>query len=200
MLKIFWDSEFTGLVQNSDLISLGLVTETGHKFYAEFTDFSTLKLDKWVKENVIDNLILSFLGESSKPFSKKGDLNLFICRGSRSYILDCLLGWLSDILSDSGEENLEFWGDCISYDWVLLNSLWRNVLNKPDFIYYIPFDICTLFKLKGIDPDIDREAFSGADKFLNSRYLNANLKKHNSLWDALVVRECYLKLIEKEGR
>lgn len=48
----------------------------------------------------------------------------------------------------------------------------------------IPFDICTLFKIKGIDPDVSREDFAG---------INSESKKHNALWDAKVIKECYLK-------
>ena len=56
----------------------------------------------------------------------------------------------------------------------------------PDNVCYIPFDICTLFKIKGIDPDINRE------EFINNSIKG---KKHNSLYDAKVIRACYKKLI-----
>lgn len=51
----------------------------------------------------------------------------------------------------------------------------------------IPFDLCTLFKVKGIDPDVSREEFVGMTK---------GSQKHNALWDAKVIRECYLKAIQ----
>lgn len=35
---IFFDTEFTGLHKDTTLISIGLVSETGEKFYAEFDD------------------------------------------------------------------------------------------------------------------------------------------------------------------
>ena len=38
-MKIFFDFEFTGLTMKTTPISLGMVTEDGHKFYAEFTDY-----------------------------------------------------------------------------------------------------------------------------------------------------------------
>ena len=37
-MKIFFDTEFTGLHKNTTLISIGLVAENGKKFYAEFND------------------------------------------------------------------------------------------------------------------------------------------------------------------
>jgi hypothetical protein len=35
--KIFFDTEFTGLHQGTTLISIGLISECGKTFYAEFT-------------------------------------------------------------------------------------------------------------------------------------------------------------------
>jgi hypothetical protein len=39
MLKVFLGTEFTGLYQNTSLVSIGLVTEDGKTFYAEFDDY-----------------------------------------------------------------------------------------------------------------------------------------------------------------
>ena len=58
MTKIFFDTEFTGLHQNTTLISIGLVSECGKTFYAEFTDYDQKQVDEWIKNNVIANLTL----------------------------------------------------------------------------------------------------------------------------------------------
>jgi len=76
------------------------------------------------------------------------------------------------------------WSDCLAYDWVLFNDLFGHAFNIPKNVYYIPFDICTLFKLKGIDPDINREEFAGMQG-----------AKHNALHDAKVIKACYEKLM-----
>ena len=55
-------------------------------------------------------------------------------------------------------------------------------------IYYIPFDLCVYLKLKGIDPDINRE------KFANMTDTNMTKSKHNSLHDAKVIKACYDRL------
>jgi hypothetical protein len=52
-MKIFFDTEFTGLHKNTTLISIGLVAETGESFYAEFTDYDKSQVNDWIKENVI---------------------------------------------------------------------------------------------------------------------------------------------------
>jgi hypothetical protein len=78
------------------------------------------------------------------------------------------------------------WSDCLAYDWVLFCQLWGGAFGVPKNIYYIPFDICTLFKEKGIDPDINREEFAGL--------VAGEHDKHNALWDAKVIKKCYEKL------
>ena len=93
--------------------------------------------------------------------------------------------WLKDL------GPVEIWSDCLAYDWALFNQLWGHAFNIPKNVYYIPFDICTVFKLKGIDPDINREEFA--------EILEAPAgRKHNALYDAQVIRMCYEKLMGKE--
>ena len=45
--------------------------------------------------------------------------------------------------------------------------------------------ICTLMKIKGIDPDVNREEFA---------WMIEGAEKHNALWDAKVIKACYEKL------
>ena len=57
-MKLFFDTEFTGLHKDTTLISIGIVSEDGRKFYAEFSDFDIRQCDNWIKENVLRNLYL----------------------------------------------------------------------------------------------------------------------------------------------
>ena len=50
--KIFFDTEFTGLHQKTTLISIGLISECGKSFYAEFNDYDFNQVDDWLKENI----------------------------------------------------------------------------------------------------------------------------------------------------
>ena len=86
------------------------------------------------------------------------------------------------------------WSDCLSYDWVLFCQLFGHAFNIPKCVCYIPFDICTVMKVTGIDPDINREEFSGMIK--DSETVP---KKHNALWDAHVIRWCYRRLFDFNG-
>jgi hypothetical protein len=111
--------------------------------------------------------------------------------GVMSHVKDALTSWLNQF------EDVEMWSDCLSYDWVLFCEIWGHAFNIPKNIYYIPFDICTLFKEKNIDPDINREEFAGNMIEVNTEeHWGAN-PKHNALWDAYVIKACYKKLQSK---
>lgn len=169
-MKVFFDTEFTGLHQNTTLVSIGLIAENGYTFYAEFTDYDEKQIDDWLQENVINNLYLEQ--------GVTGDYDAFTCRGSKKWIKMFLYEWLSQF------DTVEIWSDCLAYDWVLFNQIFGHAFDIPKNVYYIPFDICTLFKIKGVDPDISREEFSGIDG-----------EKHNALYDAKVIKACYEKLM-----
>ena len=77
------------------------------------------------------------------------------------------------------------WSDCLAYDWVLFNNIFGTAFDIPKNVNYIPRDICTLFDIKGIDPDINRIIFSEL----------INQTQHNSLSDAIVIKACYEKLV-----
>ena len=188
-MKLFFDTEFTGLHQGTTLISLGIVSEDDRTFYAEFSDYDQNSLEEWIRNNVIANLLFSpapagqmehFKWSRSKPdvpLSKMSNMEL---RGSAVDIRQLLDNWLKQF------EQIEIWSDCLAYDWVLFNQIWGHAFNIPKNIYYIPFDICTLFKIKGINPDINREEFAE---------MTENAEKHNALWDARVIKACYERAI-----
>jgi hypothetical protein len=58
MVMIFMDAEFTGLDQvKPDLISIGLVDEAGHEFYAELPpSHYAVQCNEWVHFNVLPHL------------------------------------------------------------------------------------------------------------------------------------------------
>lgn len=177
--------EFTGLHQNTTLISLGIESECGKTFYVEFVDFDRSQLDDWLRENVIKSL--KWLNED-KAFNcliendGKGNVKGYGHTSDIKLHLEC---WLRQF------EKVEMWSDCLAYDWMLFNQIFGHAFNIPKSVYYIPFDICTVFKMKGVDPDINREKFAGLNPLVTD--------KHNALWDARVIKQCYLKLAEPKG-
>lgn len=175
MTKVFFDTEFTGLHQNTTLISIGLVAETGQTFYAELTDYDTSQVDVWIQENIINKLVLS-------TFDNTASLKEWKLKSDKETVKYGLIKWFEQF------DKVEMWSDCLSYDWVLLCQIFGHAFSIPNHICYIPFDICTLFKVKGIDPDISREDFT-ADIFQDQ-----TMSKHNALHDAFVIKACYEKL------
>ena len=71
-MKIFFDTEFTGLHKNTTLISIGMVDENGRTFYAEFSDYYESQCDKWIHENVIKHLKWSKEGTTEINTGAKG--------------------------------------------------------------------------------------------------------------------------------
>lgn len=178
-MKIFFDFEMTGLHQKTTPISLGLVSEDGKTFYAEFSDYETKQLNDWLNENVIQNLRFNN-DYSSMP---KTDFDHRAMKGDKKQVSCYLQEWLSQFENTVG---VEMWGDVLAYDWVLFCELFDAVDTAerlPKVIYYIPFDISTLMRAKGIDPDVNREEFCGIFG-----------KKHNSLHDAKIIKACYERL------
>lgn len=182
--KIFFDCEFTGLHQNTTLISIGFMSECGRTFYAEFNDYDENQVDEWIKNNVISKLKNSPNNTIDEWISNEGDYQV---GGDKHRIKFYLEEWLSQF------EQVEMWSDCLSYDWVLFNNIFGTAFDIPENVYYIPFDICTLFKERGIDPDISREEYAkkGLDTWC------ADEQKHNALWDARIIWFCYNKLTSK---
>ena len=174
MTNVFFDTEFTGLHKNTSLISIGLISECGKEFYAEFNDYDRAQIDLWLRDNVIQNLLYN--GRDS--FTQGDTLNKFI-KSDTNEIKKALEEWFSQF------EAVKMVSDCLAYDWVLFHSIFGTAFDIPKNVYYIPFELCTLLEQKGIDPDINREVF--AHGFL------ANENKHNALWDAKVIKMCFDK-------
>ena len=195
--KVFFHTEFTGLHQSTTLISIGLVAETGQTFYAEFNDYDKGQVDNWLRENVIKNLLMSPPNEGEDEYYsasrhvdnpvgedlyKSYSVQL---RGNTTEIKLKLRDWLNQF------ECIEMWSDCLAYDWVLFCQIFGHAVAVPTHVYYIPFDICTLMKIKGINPDVNREIFAFGRPELGEH------EKHNALWDAKVIQACYEKLVNQ---
>ena len=179
-LKVFFDTEFTGLRKDTDIMSIGFITEDGRTFYAEFTDYDPKKLNAWLIDNIVSKMKYVNSGyEEIKNYSPSK--NEYV--GDKKYVADNLKLWLTSLYNNVEFENcLEMWSDCLAYDWVLFCDLFGGARSIPKSIYYIPFDICTLMPMAGIDPDITRDSLSKTTK---------TLQRHNALGDARMIKVWY---------
>jgi hypothetical protein len=175
------DLEFTGLRQDTTPISLGIVYPDGSEFYAEFIDYDRTQLTEWLHENVINKLSLEDMEANSIRFDER--MCCKYVRGTKDFIAQELDFWHQYIMNDYNEK-IHVWSDCSAYDWVLFCEMFGGSFKLPKNISYIPFDICTMFELQGIDPDINREEFVG----------NVGDDKHSAIHDARVIKKCYEKL------
>lgn len=200
MLPVYFDCEFTGLHQGTTLISIGCVTENRHYFYAEFNDYDRSQVDEFVKENVIGNLLFKEGVKVEQCHLDGIHMNVMMTGNSRE-IHEMLTEWLEREAKISNQ-TIQMYSDCLAYDWVLFNNLICKSGNAKDLqgcIYYIPADLCTAFQCNGIDPDVSREGFLTNGELTSIRN-NSIFKdllcnaKHNSLWDAYVIRECFKKI------
>lgn len=184
-MKIFFDTEFTGLHKETTLISIGLISELGDKFYAEFNDYDKSQVDDWIHDNVINNLMY----ESSGNDYNTPD---WFHWGSSEFIKEKLLKWLSQW------KTIEWVSDVCHYDFVLLiDLLYENAINMPygkinTSCHDINQDIADFYGISEIEAfDLSRE------KILQSENILVKGDKHNALYDAKVVKEIYTNVINK---
>lgn len=180
MKRICFDCEMTGLHKDTSLISIGLVSDCGREFYAELIDYNRNQLNEWLEENVIANLMFN----NYEPFVTEVGSVTFV-KGTKYDVQEELLKWFNRF------DKVELWSDCHHYDVVLLHDIFGGAFEMPEDIYYIPFDLCTVFKVLGIDPDISREAF-----------IDTPIKgdKHHALYDAKVIQACLDKLYRNKDK
>ena len=151
MKKIFLDTEFTGLQQNSTLISLALIAETGEEFYAEFTDYNINHLTKdtlvFLQNEVFPNL---FLDKDKLP-----NKNQTFIRGNSEEIKSKLIEWLKSLAFDAFGKpcTLQIWAEVPHYDWVLFCEIFggARLLQSQVPIHWIPIDIASCFYAKNLD-------------------------------------------------
>ncbi len=184
--RIFLDTEFTGLHQSTSLISIALVAETGEEFYGECSDYDETQVFPWLKEHVLPKMILN------------SDVNRCYLRpqtqyvnGERLEIKAALEAWLKTFLL------VEIWADVLAYDWVLFCELFGGALSLPGNVFYAPFDLATLFRVKGLivpkdrhEQDVKRFEFAGVDP----------LNQHIALWDARVESICFMNLNQYDSK
>lgn len=209
-MNVYFDTEFTGLVPGTTLISIGMVTEKDERFYAEFTDFNELLCDDWIFENVIANLRQDHMREKISDRVSIIENETYVV-GNSVYIRAILEEWLADQVDISEDKRIQFVGDVCHYDMVLLANLFGGSRKLPSCVnpcaYDICQDICARVKYDGKYPSVlnngklywypDTECMFNAFD-LNREKLVINLEgklptgeKHNSLYDALITKEIY---------
>ena len=184
-MNLFFDCEFTGLHKDTTLISLGIVAEDGRKFYAEFTDYDRKQCDKWIRENVIDNLLYN---DSVTVYERPRDEMDCYVKDKRDWIVVALRDWLSQF------DSIQFVSDVCHYDFVLLIDLFGTAFDLPKNVSPVCHDINTdIARYYGIS---EAEAFDKSREEIVLELYEKEIpgKKHNSLYDAEVIKAIYEKI------
>ncbi len=150
-MKVFFETEFTGLHQNTNKSSIGLVSEDKRTFYAELNDYDQSQLNDWLRENVVPHLKFFDIYSMTPEQDLEHDRMKFI----HQEIKQILSIWLAQF------ESVEMWADYPAYDWVLFCDLFGGTFNLPQNISCNSFDVATLLKAARVNVDINREEFVG---------------------------------------
>ena len=184
-MKIFFDTEFTGLHKNTELISIGLIAENGYTFYGEITNYDKSQVDNWIQENVINNLkyngnhIIEETKESYEISMNFEDVSFALNK------------WLKQF------DTVEWVSDVCHYDMVLLIDILTNHGNALDLHYGKINSSC-----HDINQDI-AEAYhiseilafdKSREEILKDSKIEITGEKHNSLYDAKVIKAIYERL------
>lgn len=215
-MKLFFDTEFTGLRKDTTLISIGIVSEDGRKFYAELTDYNENQCNKWINENVVKNLHLPHIPWHSKCTENikkleedgyvisqnphipregalleydyfKSDNKNMTALGDSTWIGIALNEWLKQF------DTIQFVSDVCHYDFVLLIDLITNggtaldlPLNISAACHDINQDIAQHFGVT------DAEAFDMSREQIMNDLCGQDYivkgNKHDAMYDAEVMR------------
>lgn len=217
-IKVFFDTEFTGLRNGAKLISIGCIIGT-KTFYAESTEWL---LDE---ENIDDNT-MAFLKKEVIPGlvyynglrkcvnddfdTFKNNVSMI---GSEEKIARELVKFMLASIPEEIFEKVVFVpvSDVMYYDMVLFNDLMNRALKQYDLkhecdardVIISPYgiDICDMIRLCNHMSayeafDVNREELLDKLDPLNNREFFP-IRKHNSLYDARIIKSIYDAYVTK---
>lgn len=169
-MLIFLDTEFTSLVPNTTLISIGLVSSDGKKFYGEFLDYNEDLCTDWIRKNVLDNCAFDY-NHKDEYLHEIANVNALYkdspqrysaaLRCFRNYVRPWGLRMMNDLdtkyvvgysgpMADKLREWFGQWkvqdiqlvSDVCHYDMALLCNLFGGVMSLPANVNPVCYDIC----------------------------------------------------------
>ena len=200
---VYFDTEFTGLRKDTSLISIGLVDCDGRTFYGEFTDYNKEQVDEWIENNVITNL-------TNPETVTEG--NAWTVTGTTPVVREYLWKWLEPFKQNG--KLIQFVSDVAHYDFVLLVDLLLGdpkltALDLPDGISAccldVNQDIATSIQVPQTDDNTNFVPMYAAFNFDREELVNSvpnfnyEGNKHNSLYDAMVIRAIHQNLWDIEN-
>lgn len=174
MRRFFYDTEFMEEPGFLQLISIGVVDESGEMmFHAANLDADLSRANEWVKANVIPKLprkgLRCFYGKSP-AWMKSGEI-------SKNLLF---------FLSPSKDDPVELWGNYSAYDHVLLCWLFGRMVDLPNGMPMYTMDIQQYVEFLGVDKsELPPEGSSVHDALCDAKwnraawlYLNGRERHH----------------------
>jgi DNA polymerase III epsilon subunit-like protein len=200
-MKVFFDTEFTGLHKKTTLISIGLVSDIGDCFYAEATDYDKDQCidNEFINTKVLPNLFGDIEIPATNTYVQKLQCELGVSvnsyhgfkyvNGNTDVIRTELLKWLGLY------ESVEWCSDVCHYDFVLLiDLLFGDALSIPPNMdrvcYDINYDVAKFYNVT-LDKAFDYSRTKIVHNSLVYSYIPKGLKEHNALYDAFIIRAAY---------
>lgn len=189
-MNIYFDCEFTGLRKDTSLISIGFVSENGEEFYYEFEDYDKNQCDDWIKNNVLNNTVflnLSSEEEKDRLMTQFHQQKKNYWCGTKENCRQLLEDWFEQF------RDVQLVSDVCHYDMMLFIDLFGTPFDLPDNVSPVCYDINQdISLLEGVS---EREAFDiNREEFLeehNKSNIIDKDAKHNSLYDAKIIKEIY---------
>jgi len=137
--RVFYDTEFREDGHTIDLLSIGIVRETGESYYAVVSDadWDAVRKDRWLLENVWPGMPVR--GLKWKPVTIGSKI---VQRIDTAGVLDTssalvkpkwvIANEVRDFLTET--PGLELWAWYAAYDHVALAQLWGRMIGLPDGI------------------------------------------------------------------
>lgn len=168
-----------GLQKDTQLISIGLVSDDGKEFYAEFIDVDVNQQDDWIKQNVLVNT--AYYG--NKDIRGITDSNNYYI-GDKIIIQKYLKEWLLQF------GDIQLISDVCHYDMVLFIDIFGSAFDLPENVcascHDINQDIAAYYMID------EKTAFDfSREQILSDNEIYIEGDKHNSLYDAKVIKNLY---------
>ena len=179
-MKIYMDTEFTGLHKDTSLVSIGLISEDGRKFYMENYDYNKDQVDNWIQENVINNT--TYLSDINELGMCNMDIKNLYGVGTKERIEEELIRWFKQF------DEVQLVSDVCHYDMVLLIDIFGTAFDLPSNVSPVCVDINDqIANYLAISP---AKAFDVSREGLLKELLGFEItgEKHNSLYDARVIK------------
>ena len=194
-MNIYYNAEYTGLNEDSTLISAGFVADNGNKLYIEFADVPYYLINSYVDSEILPRTFLhAWRSNSDKDINDciQDGLDQSETEGftykvvNRSTAGATVASWIASQLNDE-DIYAHIVSYCGHYDFVLLLNLFRgDIPNYIDQRYYdIYNDLLRQYPDKADDPLAQFDSFS------------ESYSKEHALCYASRIRDIYNKLTRK---